>query len=408
MSKRQKQLLNTYLRQRNTAVNEQYVSEFELHELAYSAYNKIKNNYHDIDGMEWIGLLAYHPEYIDNFLRFWNVEDIDAIDDKYKAQILTRQPQLYDVLKPDLSNLKHNEWKAIDTLFNLLLKQPQFIDKVSLDEVNKLQSRQRATLVAQHMELYDKIKTDDFIEYNFADMLKNNPNTITKFTDEQLKRIHGYLLGTVLLEQPQLHKYFDISDLYYKTVAEITDKYPEYTDTYLHAIDKDYHITHVLGEKPELYDSLSAEQKEKMKGNETILFKENPEFFGGRFKFFGFQIDMLLGENPKLSKYIDFTKLSKYELSSLVKKYPFLLKDKSFNKALTPEVIEYMVNYHATHLIPKMSKNLILKMFKIGGYLMITNDAVRELEKRFPNIEELVYERNRLWREKKIRDGEKT
>ena len=214
MNKKQNQLIDTYFRKRNVAIERGGRRNFYgLHEALYlydkGRYDAINN----LGPNDVVRLYEVRPELIDKiniknssvytrlFSAYPELVDVvphENISDYSIAHIILNQPQLIDKLP--LDKLKSNG------VFEILSSYPQFINKIG---INKLSYDELTRLIIEQPSIidYPELKKDRFDKYQIRSILMKHPHLADRLQINIMGSKTDFVYDLVMA-QPKLKPYF--------------------------------------------------------------------------------------------------------------------------------------------------------------------------------------------------------
>jgi len=410
MNKRQKQLINTYFRKREIAVNQNigHISNrnYTPYEESYVVYRKLETMpIKNLSYREWSTLLTHNPQFIDEFLKHI---DLDVLDINNKFKILTYQPQFEELLNVNYDAYDYNYGLNEDYLYNLLLKQPQFIDRVDERVVAKLEPYKRYKIILQNPELYDIITLRGISNSQHADLITKHPDLIHRFLEyfgeSQLQKLGRYNIGNILLTHPDLYTLFDektIDELEDGVKLNIAKHSPEFTKKYIHKTRDPHYLKEIIIKYPHMYYLLSNMQRNFIRTYHHQLILKHPELIEKLEDISQYTIVEVLLQDKNLMDKFDYSVFKKpHEFAYLFREIPEAINNDTVNKYISPEMHLQILNDYPDVIKNLSFKYIIKKTFKVDGLVKFNPKAMNELLKRKPDIDDFIHRRNKQWWDK--------
>lgn len=312
MDKDQNNLLKTYLRKRNVAVD-QAGQKLQKYEMDYYIKNKDK---YDIENMD--------------FGYYYVVEDIIKHPERIPS---------YD--------FKNDDPRLINDMYVVLEYYPEFAKLFSLHKLTPYRRRLILKIVPEKIAELTEEELNEFSIYDKEILVEENPSFIKYFP---LDEFDGYRLRNILIKHPKLIKSVDTSKMDTWDLGQIIGKHPEvldYFDVYSHPRAK-YVIGDAVAENPNLLKRFDPKDidgtsigraldkrpdlinlidvtKIKVADKYQILYS-----YPNLVKYFNLDdmtyfLDSLVGTHPELINFVNIKELPISTLSSILQKQPRLI-----------------------------------------------------------------------------------
>ena len=194
MSKRQNQLMKTYLRQRENHIKNSSYETYKLYEIY--------------------------------FLYKMGVDISDKTEFMSHTDLVTKYPELYDAINLD---------KLSPSFFaNLISRDPKYLDKTPKEKLLKLNSYYMGIIISS-------TKLSDIIKYDFLNKLPihklesediafiilDEPKIIKLFPQEIINKINSAGASQLITQHPRLLKYFENHKLHKHQILDIIQHHPQ-------------------------------------------------------------------------------------------------------------------------------------------------------------------------------------
>ena len=208
MDKRQKQLIDTYIRKRTIASAQSDRYTRTLKELQYMQSNG------------------------------YNLGEIS-----HNESVLL-DPSLYD----------QNDYYGTTSLTTLLSQIPELIAKT---DISKLNAYNRELIILKQPQYFDAVNANDFTPHHIYAMILAHPSLVSKFTKEQLDSIEYYYIPMLLIAHPELLQYFDSNKIEGYRKIDIIAARPELLEKMDLSNVSPYYIAQLISKSPQFYDHFS-------------------------------------------------------------------------------------------------------------------------------------------------------
>ena len=340
MDKNQKTLLDTYLRKRTIASDQDSKYSRTYQELQYMQKNGYK-----IGDLTYNEEVALDPSKYDQ-RRFYRSGDV--------FDILMQRPELIDKtdfkniltgLRVDLIN-KHPQYfdKMHDVPFGeyairkILIQHPELINKFSKDEINSLDNHSVTSVLSKHIGLIKYFNSSLLEDHDIYNIILNNPQAI-KYLN--LTKLDAYYSGEIISVYPELFDWFKDIGFRSTDIIKILLKQPQLINRFNY--DKLYYfdIESTLIEIPAVINYLSEEKfKEITEYTLVDYIVKNPKLLNeprimNKLKSADrYVIRDFLTKLPEYAQHVNLDSLDNYDISQTIITTPKILKNKYFTKQL--------------------------------------------------------------------------
>jgi hypothetical protein len=339
MDKRQKQLVDTYIRKRSIASEQsdryartlkelQYMklAGYEVGKLNYPEYTMLNPSLFDQKNFSsnmTAQLAMQVPEIM-------NKVDFNALHNFDRADIIIKFPEYFD---------KCN--KGDFTMYNIrdiIISHPQLITKFSKEDIGLFNSYDIKNVILKQPSLLPYFNLSGFNSYDISDMLMDKPELITKL---DVSSLSSYNVFGLLIKHPQLYPYLKHVKLNHADFIKIIKAQPSIIPLIDFTSLDNYAVTEAIKAVPSIINYIDPEKSESMRYLFVSTLVTNPEILkepkAKKFLtiFDSNDIKYLIDNIPKYLDYFDLNKLESWDIKSLIIKSPKIIKNKAFKNILS-------------------------------------------------------------------------
>lgn len=339
MDKRQKQLIDTYIRKRSIASWDSDHYPRTLKELQYMQANGYDlGNTSYVEGIlldpsqfnqKYLGIrdlsfiLLHRPELIDR-------SDVSGLPTTNKVNILVKYPQYFDQFNA------HNF--AGYEIATILSAQPELVGKFTKQELAELDAYDVINALSEQPTLITYLNVGKLGSYEKAELLMGRPELINKF---YVSDISSYAVVRLLIKHPHLYRYFSHLKFDYATTIDLLENQPLLMNEINFDTYHNYELSYILKAIPKVINRISYEKAKELSYILQDIVVTNPDILNepAMKKFMGifndYTIASMIEQIPKYANYFDISKLDTHDIRSIIITAPEVLKYKKFRSALS-------------------------------------------------------------------------
>ena len=286
--------------------------------LKYYNGNKLFNNF---SGHDTANLLIKQPQFADKF----NFEDKFPNNNVYPIfNLLENRPEFAN--KFNFEEIVANT-KYIGThIQDLIIKQPQFIDEPILKSA--LENHDLYHIIVARPELMKKIDPEK-LGYYKREVVLQQPQLVKYFKDI----LTNHEIGEILVEDPKFWDVLDTSGISGFTLGQIVKRQPKLINVAVDGFDTGrigtFVVRDIITQYPETISKFNMDKLEArdlqaiFEANSETLKYTPKEAFN---KFTGFNLSWLLEEVPEAIEYVNLAGLDSYEIRQIITANPEFAK----------------------------------------------------------------------------------